>query len=156
MIRMRILWFAATLAISGAAALRGEIHDVLKSADIDAGLAKVNGLSTVHQRPNFSISLGAQAGAGALETHDAMDEVLFIRRGAGSLRLGDRKYEIGAGDVINVKRKTPHRLDAAPGRIEYVAVRIAAEGAGAPASGIRPGPRIMPDVDREERRVGKE
>ncbi len=146
---MRVLWLAAALAISGTVALRSEIHDVLKSADIDASLAKVNGLSTVHQRPNFSISLGAQAGgAGALETHDAMDEVLFIRRGSGSLRLGDRKYDIGAGDVINVKRKTTHRLDAASGRIEYVAVRIAAEGAGAPASGIRPGPRIMPDVLR--------
>src|SRR5580704_7758223 len=103
---MRIIWFTAALALSGSAALRSEIHDVLKNADIEASLAKVNGISTVYQRPNFSISLGAQAGAGALETHDAMDEVLFIRRGSGSLQLGDHKYEIGAGDVINVKRKT--------------------------------------------------
>ena len=145
---MRVIWFAAALAISGTAALRSEIHDVLKNGEIEASLAKVNGISIVYERPNFSIALGAQKGAGSLETHDAVDEVLFIRRGTASLQLGDHRYEIGPGDIINVKRKTAHRLDARSGRIEYVAVRIAAAGAGAPASGIRPAPRIMPDVLR--------
>src|SRR5579864_2092761 len=146
---MRIIWFAAALAISGAAALRSEIHDVLKSADIEASLAKVKGFSTIQQRPNYSISLGSQeGGAGALETHGDVDEVLFIRRGSASISLAGHKYEIGAGDVINVKRTTPHRIDAPSGRIEYVAVRVVPAREGHTPSGIRPGPRTMPDVLR--------
>jgi mannose-6-phosphate isomerase-like protein (cupin superfamily) len=147
-IEMRAMWFAAALAISTGPALRSEIHDVLKNTEIEAGLTKVKGSTTVHQRPNFSISLNSQEVAtGALETHDGADEVLFIRRGSGSLLLDDRKLEVGPGDVINVKRKTPHRIDAPSGRIEYVAVRVV-PGEGRRANGIRPAPRIMPDVLR--------
>src|SRR5947207_2451680 len=93
-IHMRTLWFAAALAISVNPALRSEIHDVLKNAEIADGLAKVKGSLTVHQRPNFSISLHAQeGGTSAPETHDAADEVLFIRRGSGLLWLENRRYE---------------------------------------------------------------
>jgi len=144
---MRVMWFAVALAISGAAALRSEIHDVLKNAEIEASLAKVKGSSIIHQRPNFSIALGSEeGGTGAIETHDGADEVLFIRRGSGSLWLEDRRYEISSGDVINLRRKTAHHIDAPSGRIEYVAVRIVAAREGPAPSGIRPGPRIMPDV----------
>jgi mannose-6-phosphate isomerase-like protein (cupin superfamily) len=146
---MRFIWFATVLAVSGASTLRSEIHDVLKNTEIEASLAKVKESSIIHQRPNFSILLGSQeGGAGALETHDGADEVLLVRRGSGSLSLDNRKYEIGPGDVINIKRKMTHHIDAPSGRIEYVAVRISPTGEGRPASGIRPGPRIMPDVLR--------
>jgi mannose-6-phosphate isomerase-like protein (cupin superfamily) len=146
---MRVVWFAAALAISGAAALRSEIHDVLKSGEIEASLAKVKGFSTIHQRSNYSISLGSQEGAaGAPETHGDADEVLFIRRGSGSLWLGDRKYEIGSGDVINVRRGAARRIAASSGRIEYVAVRIVPAREGHSVSGIRPAARVMPDVLR--------
>ena len=57
---MRTLWFAAALAMSATPALRSEIHDVLKNAEIQDGLAKVKGSLTIHQRPNFSISLHSQ------------------------------------------------------------------------------------------------
>jgi mannose-6-phosphate isomerase-like protein (cupin superfamily) len=142
------MWFATVLAVSGASALRGEIHDVLKNAEIETTLAKVKGSSTIHERPNFSILLASQEGAGALQTNDGADEVLFIRRGSGSLALDNHKYEIGPGDVINIRRKTAHRIDAPSGRIEYVAVRIFPTGKGISVSGARPAPHIMPDVLR--------
>jgi mannose-6-phosphate isomerase-like protein (cupin superfamily) len=145
---MRFMSFAIVLAVSGASALRSEIHDVLKNAEIETSLAKVKGSSITHQRPNFSILLGSQEGAGALETNDGADEVLFIRRGSGSFALDNRKYEIGPGDVINIRRKTAHRIDAPSGRMEYVAVRIFPTGEGISVSGARPGPRFMPDVLR--------
>jgi mannose-6-phosphate isomerase-like protein (cupin superfamily) len=144
-----VVWFALALAISAAPVLRSEIHDVLKNAEIEAVLAKVRGSLTVHQRPNFSISLNSrEGGAGALETHAEADEVLFIRRGSGTFRLENRTHEVGPGDVINVRRKTPHQLDAPSGRIEYVAVRIFPSGENGSAIGIRPAARIMPDVLR--------
>ena len=146
---MRTLWFAAALAMSATPALRSEIHDVLKNAEIQDGLAKVKGSLTIHQRPNFSISLNSQeVGKGAPETHDGADEVLFIRRGSGSLRLENSKYEIGPGDVVNVRRKTAHRIDVPSGRIEYVAVHVIPAVEGRTASGIRPAAGVMPDVLR--------
>jgi mannose-6-phosphate isomerase-like protein (cupin superfamily) len=138
-------WFVIALAISAAP----EIHDVLKNAEIEADLAKLKGSLTIHQRPNFSVSLHSKEGAASTpETHDDADEVLFIRRGSGSLRLESRRYEIDAGDVINVRRKTAHHIDAPSGRIEYVAVRIFPTGEGHSASGIRPAQRTIPDVLR--------
>jgi mannose-6-phosphate isomerase-like protein (cupin superfamily) len=145
---MRMMWFAVVLAICGVAGLRSEIHDVLKSAEIDARLAKVKGSSVIHERPNFSILLGSQEGDGARETHGDMDEVLHIRRGSGSIWLDDRKYDISSGDVVNVSRKTARRIAAPSGRIEYLAVRVIPAREGHTASGIRPGPRTMPDVLR--------
>src|SRR5258708_14902267 len=100
---MGVTWFAAALALSAVPsavpAVRGEIHDVLKNAEIEDRLAKVKGSSTIHQRPNFSISLRCQeGGTGRSETDEGADEVLFIRRGSGSLWLENRKYEVGPGD----------------------------------------------------------
>jgi len=144
---MRVMWFVVALAAYAAPALRSEIHDLLKNAEIEAGLAKVRGSLTVHQRPNFSISLHSQeCAARAPETHDGADEVLFIRRGSGSIWLDTRKHEIGAGDVINVKRKTAHRIEAPSGRIEYVAVSVIPAGSGPQPGGIRPAPAAMKDV----------
>src|SRR5437764_3679854 len=122
---MRLVWLSYAMAISGAVALRGEIHDVMKNVEIEAGLAKVKGSSVIHQRPNFSISLNSQERRTAeVETHDGADEMLFIRRGSGLLWLEKQKYEIGPGDVVNIRRKTAHHIDAPSGRIEYIAVRI--------------------------------
>ena len=74
---MRVTWFAAALAISAVPSavpmLRGEIHDVLKNAEIEGRLAKVKGSLTIHQRPNFSISLNSQDGVAAgLEAKGAL------------------------------------------------------------------------------------
>ena len=146
---MRLVWLSYAMAISGAVALRSEIHDVMKNVEIEAGLAKVKGSSVIHQRPNFSISLNSQERRTAeVETHDGADEMLFIRRGSGLLWLEKQKYEIGPGDVVNIRRKTAHHIDAPSGRIEYIAVRITPAVEGRTASGIRPPPRMMPDVLR--------
>ena len=146
---MRVIWFAAALAISGSTMLRSEIHDVLKSAEMDASLAKAKGILIIHQRPNFSIALGSQEGGSSTsEAHDRADEVLFIRRGSGFVWLENSKYEIGPGDIIKIGRKTSHRIEAPSSRIEYVAVRIVPATDGPPASGARPAPRIMPNVLR--------
>src|SRR5262249_9537008 len=94
------------------------------------------------------ILLGAQEGGkGKVETHDGADEMLFIRRGSGSIFLGDRRYEIGSGDVVKVPIKMAHHIEVPSGRLEYIAVRVI-PASGAPVSGIRPGARNMPDLLR--------
>lgn len=144
----RIAWLGVAVAMFTAPILHSEIHDVLKSAEIEAGLAKVPGAITIHRSPTLSISLHSQEGAASTaENHTDTDEVIFIRRGSGSLWLDNQRHDIGAGDVINIRRGRAHRIDAT-GRIEYVAVRIAPVGKGPLAVGIRPPPHTMGDVLR--------
>jgi mannose-6-phosphate isomerase-like protein (cupin superfamily) len=130
-----------------AAASRAEIHDVVKSEEIDAQLA-AGQPPVLYQRSNFSISLGAQTGRGAPETHAGADEVLFIRGGSGKVSIANRQYEAGSGDVLLIRRGVEHRIDAPSGRLGYVAVRVSPAGEGPAASGIRPAPRTMQDVLR--------
>src|SRR5260370_1325467 len=79
---MRTLWFAAALAMSATPALRSEIHDVLKNAEIQDDLAKVKGSLTIHQRPNFSISLHSQEPGGP-ELHRELCDLQRPRRSVG-------------------------------------------------------------------------
>jgi mannose-6-phosphate isomerase-like protein (cupin superfamily) len=142
---MRFLSVAAVAACA-AIGLRAEIHDVLKSSEIDTRMAKVAGTEIVHQRPNFTIALNAPNGAGAAETHDDADEVLFIRKGKGAVTLDGTRHEVGPGDVVHIHQKMPHKIDPASGRLEFVSVRITPAGPGATRPGARPSPRIMPAV----------
>ncbi len=143
---MRILFVAAAAACA-VVGLRAEIRDVMKSAEIDARLAKVGDAEIVHKRPNFTIALNARTGAGAAaETHDDGDEVLFIRKGKGALTLDGRRHEIGPGDVVNIHLKAAHKIEAESGRLELVSVRIIPAGPGGSRPGARPSPRIMPAV----------
>ena len=143
---MRILMVVAAAACASLAA-RAEIHDVLKSSEIDARLAKLAGTEIIHKRPNFTIALNASNGAGAAaETHGDADEVLFIRKGKGAVTLDGRRHEVGPGDVVSIHQKMAHKIDAESGRLEFVSVRIIPAGPGATRPGARPSPRIMPAV----------
>ena len=135
-------WVVCLLAAGGAA--RGEIRDVLRSAEIDAALKRLHGARAMHEKANFGVWLCAQEGAASAKLPDA-DQVFYIRRGSAKLALDSRQHEIAAGDVLNVPRGTSFRIDPGAGRLEYVAVRVF------PATGTSPGfgllaPRSMGDV----------
>jgi mannose-6-phosphate isomerase-like protein (cupin superfamily) len=134
---------AAMAAALAAQAARGEIRDVMKSAEIDARLAKITAPEAILERPSYSIRLSAAAGAE--EWHDA-DELIVVRRGAGVLTLDGRRHEIGPGDVIHAGRSKKHKLEASAGRLEYIAVLVAEAKAGAGREGARPSPTTMPAV----------
>ena len=64
----------------------------------------------------------------------------------GRSRSHHKKHAIGAGDAVNISRKTAHHIDAPSGRIEYIAIRIIPAVEGRTGRGIRPSPPIMPDM----------
>jgi len=139
------LWAAA--AAGGA-----EIRDVMKSAAIDAQLAKLGGGEhvAVHEGPGYAILLAVHAGKpGSEEIHAGADEVLWVRRGTARLQLGDARHEIAAGDFIHVPRGTRHRMDPGAGRIELVVARVFPTGENLPARAGFLAPRRMPDVLRK-------
>jgi AraC family L-rhamnose operon regulatory protein RhaS len=76
-------------------------------------------------------------GVSVLESHHASDfrtvmarhdfwQLLFVLRGAGTLRLEDRELNLAAGDAASVPPLTPHAVADAPGKpLSLYAVNIA-------------------------------
>jgi mannose-6-phosphate isomerase-like protein (cupin superfamily) len=106
-----------------------EIHEYLKSADIDATFAKIQDSLNVIMKPNFSLVFRVSTGSpGAWKTHEDADEFWLVRHGSATLFLGEsaanaKQYQIGAGDVLNVPRTKGYRIDAGSSRLEYVVIR---------------------------------
>jgi mannose-6-phosphate isomerase-like protein (cupin superfamily) len=119
--------------------IAAEIRDVLKSSEIDAKLAGLQGTLALHERPNFAVWLMVHDGkAGPLETRAEGDNILHIRRGKATITLAGRKHQVAAGDMVHIPRNTEHRIDPGNGRIEYVVVRIFPSGEGlSPRRGAR-------------------
>jgi mannose-6-phosphate isomerase-like protein (cupin superfamily) len=119
--------------------VRAEIKDVMKSADIDAILAKSKqGEQILHGRPNFSIVAGVREGkALPPETQKDSGTIIHLRRGSGKFTVATRAYDVAAGDVLHVPRNTPYQIDPVGGRIEYLAIRVKDLGSATPrGSGI--------------------
>jgi hypothetical protein len=67
---------------------RGEIRDVLKSAEIERRLAGTSGETAVHERPNFAIVLRTVNGKTSA-AHANADEVWWVRSGQAKISLGN-------------------------------------------------------------------
>lgn len=160
-------WGQVGLALLGVAlsgvAVRAEIKDVMKSAEIDATLARSKqGEQVLHERPNFSILAGVREGPAlpAATTKDA-GTVIHLRKGIGKFTVAGRMHDVAAGDVLHVPRNTPYQLEPAGGRLEYLAIRVRDLGnntprgtgiGGSPSSAApssaagRTARQMMPDV----------
>ena len=142
--------FLAFLAISVSVCAAAEIRDVLKSAEIDTLLARVSRDTAVHERPHYSIWLLVRSGkSGPLEIHKEADEILFVRRGSGTVSLApeagrSERLEAVAGDIVKIPAGTPHRIDPGTSRFESLAVRVASVSESVqPRNGIRPAEHQM-------------
>jgi mannose-6-phosphate isomerase-like protein (cupin superfamily) len=125
-----------------------EIRDVLKNTDIEALFRRAKADQALHERPNYAVWLKVLEGKpGSEQTNPGSDDILWIRGGTARLRIADRQYEIGAGDMVHIPRNTPHQLDPGRSGLEYLAIRIFPSGESQPPRpGIRPAARRMPDV----------
>src|SRR5579885_2611581 len=94
----------------------GEIHDVLKSAEIEAQFARTGRSSEAHRRPNYAIVLRADQGRPRESMRPDADEIWQVRSGAAALTLGGKAYQIAAGDFVYVPRRTRVRVDPQGGR----------------------------------------
>ena len=120
----------AAWSASGAEIRSNEIHEYMKSADIDATFAKIQDSLNVIMKPNFALVLRVSTGGpGAWKTHEDADEFWLVRGGSAKLFLGEsvadaKQYQIGSGDVLNVPRTKGYRIDAGSSRLEYVVIRV--------------------------------
>ena len=142
---MRI-WMAVLVMCAGS--LQGaEFRDVLKGAEIDGMLSGAIRDQAVLERPNYAIWLKVHDGKpGPRETHADADDILHIRKGKATVTLGDRRYEVGPGDLVHITRNTAHQIDPGKGRLDYVVVRIFPTGDNLPARQGLLAARRMPDL----------
>ena len=166
---MRTLLVGILVVVAVATApAAGEIRDILSSAEIDAMFARTDGELVVHETPVYSVVFKVIEGDVSLPRMNRhADEIWFVRSGRARLVLGEsprnresgpsgnlegpaasgaRRYEIGAGDIVNLPRNTAFRVTAGDGRLAYATVRVFPETAHSDRNLPEPAP--MPDVVR--------
>ena len=125
-----------------------QTRGVWKSSEIEARVAKTRGTENLDAGAGYSIHLKALEKM-ARSAGESVDQILWIRRGAGRLLVGSpaRRSDVAVGDLVRVARDTEYAIEPVDGRLEFVAVRIAALAAGRAApAGIRPARGEMGDV----------
>jgi mannose-6-phosphate isomerase-like protein (cupin superfamily) len=157
--KVLLVGVASLMVMVTGASPRAEIKDVMKSADIDAALARAKqGEQVLHEQPNYSIVAGVREGkALPAETRSDAGTIFHVRKGGGKFVVSGRSYDIAAGDVLHAPRNAPYQIDPAGGRIEYLAIRVKvksnATSRGSGGSGAGRGgsaPRMMPDVIKKD------
>jgi len=96
----------------------GEWHEFLRVADLSLGLYLL------------------KAGADDSQTPHAEDEVYYVVRGSGSLRVGDRDHEVAPGSILYVPARAEHRFHSIREDLEILVLFAPAEG-----SRVEPRPR---------------
>ena len=137
----------ATLAVGlHVCSLHGQISDVLKSAQIDTLFARTEESLTVKRTPTYGVVFQVAEGKpGRYQIYEEADEIWFVRSGRAGLSMGPRlssarevepgklvgagiqtprRFEVAAGDIVNLPRGTAHQLDPGNDRFEYVVVRV--------------------------------
>ena len=126
---------------------------VMKSADVDATLAKLQDSWDAFVKTNHAVTFRVAAKKVGLTNHPESDEYWFVRRGSAKLALvpgsGSREaHDIAAGDVAYIPRDVAYEIEPAGGRFEYVALRVfpprPARGGGAGRGGAGGAPLPEP------------
>src|SRR5262249_51213767 len=97
---------------------------VMKSADVDAALAKITDSWDVYTKTNHAVTLRVATKKTGMTNHAEADEYWFVRKGAAKVVLGaEAPHNVAAGDVVYVPRNMAFDIDPST-RFEYVAVRV--------------------------------
>src|SRR5690242_12807896 len=126
--------FLLTTLLLSSVPLSCQLRDVAKSIEVDRMFGRAGESLEVLAKPNFAVVFRVNSGKpGAWQGHPDADEFWFVRRGAASVSFSNgqasvgadqRRYDINAGDVVNVPRTTAYQITPASARFEYVAVRV--------------------------------
>jgi mannose-6-phosphate isomerase-like protein (cupin superfamily) len=109
----------------------GQLRDVVKSSEVDKMFAGASPSLEVLAKPNMAVVFRLSSGKpGAWEKHPEADEFWFARHGAADVSLmngeakSQQRYDVAAGDVVNVPRNTAYQITPSATGFEYVAVRV--------------------------------
>ena len=128
---------------------------VMKSAEVDAALSKIQDSWDVFVKTNHAVTFRVTTKKRPWTNHPEADEYWFVRRGSAKVGLApmgttsNEAHDVGAGDVVYVPRNIAYEIDPAAGRFEYVALRVfpprPARGAGAGRGGAAGGAAALPE-----------
>ncbi|MBN1533649.1 MAG: cupin domain-containing protein [Spirochaetes bacterium] len=84
------------------------ISDILERVEVTADL-KI-GLEPVFVNGTVSVNIGVVPSGVPDHYHRISDEVYYIHKGQGTMRLGDTRRDVAEGDFISIPRGTVHGL----------------------------------------------
>lgn len=88
-------------------AMRGYVLQAGEGLGGDSSL-KASGATTAGM---FTLIESRTTGGAPLHVHTREDEYFYVLEGAISVRLGDERFEAGAGSFVFLPRKVPHEWD---------------------------------------------
>ena len=138
--------FAIFAFVSWATVVNAQTRNVWKSEDIDSQLSRLGQPLVIAKGSNYLLALDTAArGASALQTDRDGDRILWIRRGSGTLFMGEQRHELGPGDLVSIGHGISYRFEVSSARLEYVALRIGL-GGDPNIQRLYGGPKAMPAV----------
>jgi mannose-6-phosphate isomerase-like protein (cupin superfamily) len=84
------------------------IQDILKNININTEL-KI-GLQTVFHNDTMSFNIGVVPSTVPDHYHKISDELYYIHKGQGRMRINDTYTVVNAGDVVTIPRSSVHGL----------------------------------------------
>jgi mannose-6-phosphate isomerase-like protein (cupin superfamily) len=73
-------------------------------------------VKTLGTNANMSRHLIKLQGTEKLHVHERHDVTIFVLEGTGHIRLGEREFDFGPGDVLEIPRGMPHRAESLHGK----------------------------------------
>jgi mannose-6-phosphate isomerase-like protein (cupin superfamily) len=121
---------------------------VMKSAEVDAQLAKIQDSWDVYTKTNHAVTFRVATKNQPATNHQEADEYWFVRKGTAKVTLQagttPASASVSGGDVVYVPRNVAYAIEPSA-RFEYVALRVftpraSGRGAGAGRAGGAPLP----------------
>ena len=123
-----VLWLPGRVSAQ-AKLTKNLFSHVMKSAEVDATLAKIQDSWDAFVKTNHAVTFRVHTKKLPMTNHPEADEYWFVRKGTAkvALQTGEAAtsvpQDVGSGDVVYVPRHIAYEIDPAS-RFEYVTVRI--------------------------------
>lgn len=79
-------------------------------------------LQELHHSENLSISYATIRAKARPHKHRKMEEVYYVVRGKGKIRIGNELLEISSGDIIPIPKNAYHGIESVNEPLELVVV----------------------------------
>ncbi len=79
-------------------------------------------LQEMYNSKNLSISYATITNKSKTHKHLKMEEVYYIVKGKGKIKIGENIFDIKPGDIIPIPKKTYHNTESVESPIELIVV----------------------------------
>jgi mannose-6-phosphate isomerase-like protein (cupin superfamily) len=79
-------------------------------------------LQEMYHSKNISVSYATITGETKRHKHLKMEEIYYIIKGKGKIKIGEKVFEIKPGDIVPIPKKVYHSIDPIEEPIELIVI----------------------------------